>query len=194
VEEMGISENGEARVHVALNTTLKAGKPWQFTSLPFRPEAYMEEAFHESNNQCVKYQLMKQGFQEQDLDDAFDRLSQELHPGLYDEGWRSEGITAKMLLEFCKNLDISCCIVWNNTRIGSFVSSSHGPSVAMVIHGDHGFFIKDSETKKFIARYREACRILPQPLQIGRSGHVTPLGLATITPAVSSRPDWSCTL
>ena len=70
------------RVHVALNASLR-GEVWKLSSLPSNPEAYMAEAFHDSNKQCFKYQLLKQGFNEQDIDDTFGRLQD---PNIYDEG------------------------------------------------------------------------------------------------------------
>ena len=117
-----------------------------------------EEAFEETNGQCVPYQLAKHlvrkgkpAFTQEELTSRLKIVTQRLYG---DEG-EVEGFTTAVVTELCKEIGCPIHVLWANCKIESYTPlRPKFDRICYLIYGDHCYLVDDPGTKQHIARLR----------------------------------------
>ncbi len=175
------SPDSAAAASAVLHRPLMALLAWVFSSL-FDVHSLADEGLCPQGN-CVVHQLAiltktrgKPLWQRGELERLFDTVQEELYGEYHEQNpywdpeadcmqnWRTQGITAAMALEVCRQQHVPLCITWGNSVIQAIQGDGNRnvDSQVLQISGQHAFFVKDSKTKEFLARSHSS---LPSVLQ-----------------------------
>ena len=143
-----------------MHRPLREGQPWQF---PF--EGVSEDAYAETGDNCVSYQLAKHikikgkvAFTQEEVAKELLEISRRI----YEEDPDNDpgdvpivGYTAATIVELARGFNIPVHICWGSSKIDSFVpESSQYETVAIHIWGNHLFTVGDVTAKQAIARQK----------------------------------------
>jgi hypothetical protein len=170
---------------------LRAATPWLFADT-YNPHAFCDAAFDVTDGQCMSHQLLlmsrRRGqpiWTPEELEAAWEAAYDKLYaePGVYnpylinDEellDWRTNGKTARMLVEVCRSKSVAVHVVWSGALIESFVPETFDrrltSPIAICIAGDHAYFYGDADTKRLIARMEQKIPNKQNPTRVSVEG------------------------
>ena len=143
------AEDGELVTEAVLDRPLQAVQPKHYSHLP-HPDLFHPSALEESSN-CVCHQLASQlEIAEAAIRDEMDELQMELYDGtdVFEGHWSKQGVTAQMLIAYCKKVGASVHIMYGSTLLQSVVGA--GKSFVATIWGHH-LYSYDAKGKHSIA-------------------------------------------
>jgi 5-methylcytosine-specific restriction endonuclease McrA len=163
--------------------------PWSF-GFP----GLCDEALAESDGQWVPRQLkalLGGAFTDEAIAREFDRIQEELygdkaespylstadeeHP--VNVSWRHVGVTTATIKQFAMLSNLSLHVLWGSRKILAYSPVEAEACLAMHIHGDHAFFVEDSQTRASIAAMDESCPAVPPDVVltvVGKLGKTPP--------------------
>ena len=146
-ETVGVNpETNKAEAHVILDRRMRAPEPLVSNSILFQ-HAICDEAFaYVDDNQCAQRQIAS--ILKQDLGGICYKFA-EINKKLY--GNDVEGVTPRMVMEFCRNNDYGCVLVHNESIITTLPGA---PILAFTCHEDHCFFYKDAAVRRALMQRR----------------------------------------
>ena len=200
-EEVRPEANVGEQVTAAIHRPLRDLRPWIFCDM-LNVESLAPEGFEvpEGSN-CVVHQLetlvLREGvraWSRRDIESWFDEIQAEFYSEddgdnpYWDEGviadWRDLGVTAKMVLELCRQQGVAINILWNNTVVESFFPETRRhqrlTTQALHIRGDHAYFLEDRYARGWITRQED------MPIQARASDTMQTLA----KPPQTSIADW----
>ena len=142
-------DTGEAESHVILDRRVQ-GEPGCSTLL--FPDQVCEEAFKASDDKlCAPRQMA--AILKTDIGvicQALTQISRDLYGT---EHWEEQGATPRMILEYCKQQRLGCCVVHNEKVIENLPGQ---PVLAFTVHANHCYFYSGNGARRALAKRTEA--------------------------------------
>jgi hypothetical protein len=141
------SDTGEAEAHVVIDRRLGA-TPLPPPGLLF-PEAVCPEAFEDhGDNLCAPRQIA--AILKRDLGEICDELrAAELR--LSGSDTVDQGVTSRVILEFCKQHGFGAAVVWNEKVIETMAGK---PVLAWTVHEGHCWFYSTPQVRRALQQRR----------------------------------------
>ena len=167
--------DGEVTTDVVLRRPLSSATPLSMSFLSYECDL---SALEPSDN-CVVHQLCAQfGVDKLQTEELMTEIQSEVHKvnDPYDgQHWSLKGITATMLLEWCRRTRRNAYILWGNSLIQSYIhpAKTNHHCLCAAIWGDHLYSYSDPDAKRAVSRmevkepmkrHTEVLAKPPQPL------------------------------
>ena len=137
-----LSLGSAGTTEAVMHRPLREGKPWRFDL-----EGVSEDAYAETENRCVSYQLSKYlkikgreaPWTQEQIAEMLRNITEEIYENDEDNPVeKGIGYSAAAITQLCKDLSIPIHIKWQNSKIESFVPErTQYEAIAVCIWGDH---------------------------------------------------------
>ena len=148
-ETVGVDpETGTPEAHTILDRRTRAPEPLVSNTLLYQ-EALCEEAFVAANDKLCGPRQMA-ALLKCDMSTIIRQLSL-ISLGLYGtEDWEDQGVTPRMILEYCRQQGYGCVVIHNEEVMENLPGDE--PTLAFAVHEDHVYFYKDKGVRRALAK------------------------------------------
>jgi len=166
-----LTVNAQGHASAVLHRPLRQAKPWRFYF-----GGASEDAYAETDDQCVPYQLSRhlkrrgvEAFTQEELTGRLRDIAQRLYTDSPDNPYFSEdehgrrveldcatvGFTTAIVVELCRDLACPIHVMWSNCKIETYAPMRPKyDRVCFIVFGEHAYFLDDAGTKQHLARMR----------------------------------------
>ena len=142
----------ESMVVAATQRRPLQGRPWLYCGM----HAVADAAFDDTDGHCMSHQLLtlarRDGeavWNEAALEAELQRAYEKLYPDPHFD-WREDGVTCEMAREVCVAAGVPLYVSWNDHKIMSYQPETGVAPLALVIRGNHAYFLDDAATKRHL--------------------------------------------